>query len=114
MQGYTTTERMNDYVGVGIYADVTWERECPKRDNGRHNLGLLNQACVACGDKPTITYTDRLSASWSDASAATREPRKALTERCAQWVRGRQCDNYVSDGRRYCAVHDRSAATREP
>jgi hypothetical protein len=49
-----------------------------------------------------------------EESAATREPWKALTERCAQWVRGRQCDNYVSDGRRYCAVHDRSAATREP
>lgn len=52
-----THYRMNDYVGPGIFATVTWTKHCTN-DCG-HSLGLLSQTCSRCGDTPEIEYEER-------------------------------------------------------
>lgn len=49
-----THVRMNDYVGIGIYATVTWPGPCSSKTG--HVLGLLTPDCVACRMRPTIEY----------------------------------------------------------
>ncbi len=43
--------RMNDYVGAGIYATVSWDKPCTTGDS--HFLGLLTHTCSRCGAEPT-------------------------------------------------------------
>lgn len=52
--GYNSRQRMNDYVGSGIYADVRWLVGCGK--SGKHLLGLMSHECVKCGVKAIVTY----------------------------------------------------------
>ncbi len=44
---------MNDYVGAGIFATLTWHEGCPE---GGHVFGFLSQTCILCDAKPTIEY----------------------------------------------------------
>ncbi len=55
--GYTIRIRMNDYVGAGIFANVTWATDCAGRP---HVLGLMSHTCARCGATPTsIEYEAR-------------------------------------------------------
>lgn len=47
--------RMNDYVGIGRFATVTWSKPCT-REGGFHHLGLLGPSCVCCGAVPKVDY----------------------------------------------------------
>ena len=56
--------RMNDYVGPGIYAKVTWSRGCrnpsaPRAKDAGHFLGLLTHTCTRCGATPTSIEYER-------------------------------------------------------
>lgn len=55
--GYSVHMRMNDYVGPGIYAWLTWGVPCT-REGGAHSFGLLSQECVVCHAKPAIEYDE--------------------------------------------------------
>ncbi len=57
--------RMNDYVGVGIYATLTWTEACSE---GQHVFGRLNQTCTRCHARPTVQY-DNERAGYGQASS---------------------------------------------
>lgn len=46
--------RMNDYVGAGVYATLTWPLPCT--DPKGHMYGHLSQTCLRCRCEPTIEY----------------------------------------------------------
>lgn len=52
--------RMNDYVGPGIFATVTWEQKCEK--GGQHFLGRLTNTCSKCGAQATVKYDTEVKA----------------------------------------------------
>ena len=56
MAGYSELKRVNDYVGSGIYAEVTWVSECPSGSS--HVFGLLSHRCLRCQSSPTLRYCE--------------------------------------------------------
>ena len=51
-----TDFRMNDYVGSGIYATLTWDTRCQAPS---HLYGHMSGRCVRCGAEPHVEYQKR-------------------------------------------------------